>query len=46
MPIFPRHVIRVVRIAKVFSAVSALDQLFGVITALIAFWHERIDLEL
>ena len=43
---FPRHVIRVMRIAKVLSAVIALDQLFGVVTALVAFWHERIDLDL
>jgi uncharacterized membrane protein YuzA (DUF378 family) len=34
------------QIAEVLSAVGALNQLLAGVTALVAFWHEGIDLEL
>jgi len=34
------------QIAKMLSAVGALRQLLAGVTALVAFWHKRIDLEL
>jgi hypothetical protein len=44
--LFPCHVIRVMRIAKILLTVGALDQFLGVVTTLLAFWHVEIDLEL